>query len=140
MEINPYLMINVAAAIISKNSKVLIAKRPLKKVLGGYWEFPGGKIEIGETPEICLHRELAEELEISVKIDNFLTEQTYDYGNFVVCMKVFLCTIEEGKIVLNDHDEYQWVDKTELLSYDLAPADIPLVEFYLAHPTNLISK
>ncbi|QXU42140.1 (deoxy)nucleoside triphosphate pyrophosphohydrolase [Pedobacter sp. D749] len=124
-------MVNVAAAIILNNSKILIAKRTARKFLGGYWEFPGGKIEVGETPEVCLHRELAEELEISVKIDNFLTEQIYDYGQFVVCMKVFLCTMNTGKIVLNDHEEYKWVEKHELLSYDLAPADIPLVEFYL---------
>lgn len=124
-------MVNVAAAIIINDSKILIAKRPASKFLGGYWEFPGGKIEAGESPENCLHRELAEELDITVKINTFLTEQTYDYGEFVVCLKVFLCTLVSKKIVLNDHDEYQWVKKDDLLSYKLAPADIPLVEYYL---------
>lgn len=126
-------MVSVAAAIISNGSKVLIAKRPSNKFLGGYWEFPGGKIESGETPEVCLRRELIEELEISVHINRFLTEQIYDYGDFIVCLKVFLCTLDKGKIKLNDHDEIKWVEKHDLLSFNLAPADIPLVDFYLSN-------
>lgn len=130
-------MVSVAAAIITHNSKVLIAKRPMNKFLGGYWEFPGGKIEAGETPEICLRRELAEELAINVKINHYLTEQIFDYGQFVVCLKVFLCTLDGGEIKLNDHDEIKWVDKNQLLSYNLAPADIPLVDFYLANESYI---
>lgn len=126
-------MILVAVAVIIHNSKVLIAKRPSNKFLGGYWEFPGGKLEAGETPETCLHRELAEELEISVKINYFLTEQIFDYGQFVVCLKVFLCNLNGGKLKLNDHDEIKWVEKNQLLSYNLAPADIPIVNFYLSN-------
>jgi len=126
-------MVSVAAAIISNGSKVLIAKRPTNKFLGGYWEFPGGKIEFGETPEACLRRELNEELEISVHINHFLTEQIYDYDDFTVCLKVFLCTLDKGEMTLNDHDEIKWVEKHELLSYNLAPADIPLVDFYLSN-------
>jgi len=126
-------MVEVAAAIISNDSKILIAKRPAHKYLGGYWEFPGGKIEAGETPEVCLHRELAEELDITVKINRFLTEQVFQYEKFTVCLKVFLCSWEEGEISLNDHDEYKWVQKEQLLSFNLAPADIPLVEFYLSN-------
>jgi 8-oxo-dGTP diphosphatase len=129
-------MISVAAAIITNGSKVLIAKRPANKFLGGYWEFPGGKIEPGETPEACLHRELFEELEIKVHINYFLAEQTYDYGSFIVCLKVFLCTIDSGKMSLNDHEEIKWVKKNELLLFNLAPADIPLAEFYLSNETK----
>lgn len=126
-------MVEVAAAIISNKSKILIARRPAHKYLGGYWEFPGGKLEPGETPEVCLHRELSEELEISVIIDRFLTEQVFKYAKFTVCLKVFLCSLDAGEIILNEHEEYRWVNKEQLLSFTLAPADVPIVKFYLAN-------
>ena len=129
-------MVSVAAAIITHNDKVLLAKRPANKFLGGFWEFPGGKIECGETPEMCLHRELKEELEIYVKIDEYLTENVFDYGHFIVCLKVFLCSLDSGNFKLNDHDQIEWVEKDQLLSYNLAPADIPLVNYYLARKSN----
>lgn len=84
-----------------------------------------------ETPQVCLHRELAEELDITVKIESFLTEQVFEYEKFTVCLKVFLCSLDKDEITLNDHDEYRWVKKEQLLSFNLAPADVPLVKFYL---------
>ena len=126
-------MVTVAAAIIHHDSKILLAKRSSHKFLGGYWEFPGGKIESGETPEICLERELYEELKISVQIEGFLTEQTYDYGDFSVLLKVYICRFISGSFTLNDHDEVKWVDKDDVLSYKLAPADIPVFNYYLSN-------
>lgn len=124
-------MITVAAAIIVNKSKVLIAKRSSNKFLGGYWEFPGGKMESGETPEMCLLRELEEELDIQVNIEKFLIEHIHDYGTFMVLLKAYRCSFVSGSFALNDHEAVKWVDKNQILSHKLAPADIPLVNYFL---------
>jgi len=124
-------MVPVAAAIILHNSKILIARRAPHKFLGGLWEFPGGKIEVGESPESCIERELNEELQIKVEINAFLTEQYFDYGIFSVKLKVYVCRFLSGSLSLVDHDDVRWVDPENVLSYQLAPADVPIMEYYL---------
>lgn len=127
------LMISVAAAIIFKdNHQVLIAKRAAHKFMAGYWEFPGGKIEAEETPEQCLQRELAEELQIIVKINDHLMDQIHDYGDFVVELKAYICSFADGQLTLTDHDEVLWVNVVDLLSYQLAPADVPIAKKLIA--------
>lgn len=121
-------MIQVAAAIIFRDNQVLIAKRAAHKSLAGYWEFPGGKIEAGETPEQCLLRELKEELELIVKVDRHLMDQVHDYGDFMITLKAYTCSFVKGQLTLTDHDEVQWVKVIDLLSYQLAPADIPVAK------------
>lgn len=122
------MTIQVAAAIIYKDGKFLIAKRAHHKHLGGFWEFPGGKIEPGETPENCLLRELDEELKIKVEVIQYLAENTHDYGTLSVVLKAYLCSYLEGEFILTDHDEVKWVRLNELTNYALAPADIPFVK------------
>lgn len=122
-------MIEVVAAILKKDNKILIARKKQGKSLAGYWEFPGGKIEKGETPEESLKRELMEEMNIKIEMLEYVGESIYDYGNnTVINLKGFLAEIIEGDITLIDHDKYLWVTVDEAKSYKLAPADIPLLE------------
>ncbi len=121
-------MINVVAAIlINDNNKILIAKRKKEKNLGGYWEFPGGKVEKGEIPEESLIRELKEEMHVDIKINRYFSSNVHNYGNFKINLIGFIGKIINGKIVLKDHDEYKWVSVEELLGFHLAPADIPFI-------------
>lgn len=127
------MTIPVAAAIIQKNGKIMIAKRSMHKHLGGFWEFPGGKIEWEETPENCLLRELDEELKIKVKIVRYLGENTHEYETFTILLKAYLCEFVKGKFTLIDHDEVRWVTISELSNYPLAPADIPFLKLLEAN-------
>jgi 8-oxo-dGTP diphosphatase len=120
-------MIPVAAAVIYRREKLLIARRAGSKHLAGYWEFPGGKIELGETPEECLVREVQEELGISIIVESFLQANLHDYGNKKVLLKAYRCKYLTGDMVLIDHDDAQWILPEQLSKYELAPADIPFV-------------
>ncbi len=122
------MTILVAAAIIKKNSKYLIARRSPEKHLGGFWEFPGGKIESGETAEECLVREIQEELNVTIKIISFLDESLFHYSDKSVLLKGFISVITAGEIVLVDHDDYKWVTVDEMKNYKIAPADLPFIE------------
>jgi 8-oxo-dGTP diphosphatase len=125
----------VTAAIIQKDASVLIARRGPSNKLAGFWEFPGGKVEEGETPEACLVRELEEELGISCRIVGLLCESsyTYEHGSFriVALFTDWVC----GEITLKEHDDVRFVRVDELSNYKLLPADIPI-----AARLNSISK
>jgi len=123
------MTILVAAGIIHNKGKFLIAKRATHKHLGGFWEFPGGKIEENETPHSCLLRELNEELKIKVKIVRYLGENLHDYGNFTILLKAILCEFIEGEFTLIDHDEIKWVTAHQISDYTMSPADIPFLNF-----------
>lgn len=125
-------MLNVTAAIIEKNGKVLAARRKAGLHLAGYWEFPGGKLEDGETPEECLHRELVEEFNIDSSIGMFVGESVFDYGSKVVRLLAYQVKHLEGVFQLIDHDELRWLSMDELNEVKWAPADIPLVKQYKA--------
>lgn len=125
-------MIKVVAGILQKDDKILIARKAPGKSLEGYFEFPGGKIEALETPEESLVRELMEEMSIKIKVNKYVGESIYDYGNIVISLKGYTAEILEGEITLTDHDMYKWVTLAEINDYKLAPADIPLVEELLA--------
>jgi len=121
-------IIQVTAGVIKDNNKVLITRRAPKEDFAGGWEFPGWKIEIDETPQDCLARELKEELNIDVSVGSFCTEVTHDYGNKKINLIAFYCTVVAGDIRLSVHDEYRWVKINDLLKYDLLPADVPVAE------------
>ena len=123
-------MLDVTAAIIEKEGRVLAARRRAGSHLAGYWEFPGGKLEEGETPEVCLRRELTEEFKIDSNIGLFVGESIYDYGTKVIRLMAYMVEHIEGEFELIDHDEMRWLSLDELNEVNWAPADIPLVEKY----------
>ena len=121
-------MVEVTAAILFKDNKLLIAKRKSTDKLPNKWEFPGGKVEDGETPEYCLKREMKEEFEIDVSVGKFLGESIYHYDHGTIKLLAYRTFWKDGTIFLKAHDDYQWVSLDQLRDYDFAPADIPFVE------------
>lgn len=122
-------MIEVVAAVLEKDGKFLIACRKKGAHLEGKWEFPGGKIEKGETPEIALKRELQEEFGIDCEIGNFVAESIFDYGKGKeIRLAGFLTVHLAGEFLLNDHSEIRWISKSEFDNFDFAPADMPIVD------------
>lgn len=121
-------MKEVTAAIILKGNQVLIAQRAPGDKLAGKWEFPGGKVEPGETPQDCLKREIREELDVDVEVLDFFDESIYTYESGKIKLMAFWCRWISGDITLKVHSRIAWANHNELDSYDFAPADIPLVE------------
>ena len=121
-------MLIVVAALIKKEDKILLARRSTgdASVLGK-WEFPGGKLNSGETEEQAVEREIFEEFELKVKATKFLTHTIYTDLLKTIDLKLYECQYLDGQICLHDHYEYQWVTKKDLLQFDLAPADLFLV-------------
>jgi len=123
-------MIEVAAAVIeNREGRILIARRKPEITLGGYWEFPGGKIENGESPAICAARELHEEMDVHIETGDILTETVHDYGNGkVVHLIAVRAILLGGHMSLHDHDDIRWVTIAEMSDYLFAPADECIVE------------
>ena len=122
-------LIDVTGAVILRNGTVFAARRGEGKALAGKWEFPGGKIEPGETPEASLARELKEELLIDATVGNHITTAEYEYGFGVVRLSTFYCSLPaDAEPTLTEHAESRWVPIAELESLDWAPADIPAVQ------------
>ena len=118
----------VTAAVIEKDDKVLIAKRRLGRTLGGKWEFPGGKIEPGETPRECLKRELKEEFDIESGIGDLLISGKFTYCFFPIELLAYRVKHLSGDFKLNDHEEMRWVRPSELGLYDFLSADRFIVD------------
>ena len=122
------MRVKVTAAVISKDSKILVAQKGGTGPLAGKWEFPGGKIEDGETPEMCLKRELEEELGISIEVNEFICSSSYDYEHISIELLAFSCRWLSGDLKQNEHLAFRWCNPEELLELDLMPADKPIVE------------
>jgi len=120
--------INVVGAVLTDGSQVLAAQRGPDMSLTGMWEFPGGKIEEGETPKEALFRELEEELNCAATIGDEVTTTEYEYDFGIVVLTTFFATLEDRKIELTEHAEARWVDVENLDQLDWAPADIPAVQ------------
>lgn len=121
-------MIEVTAAILVHSGRVLIARRRAGARRGGLWEFPGGKIRTGETPEHCLRREIREELGVDIAVGEFFGESVYAYPDQTVHLLAYCSRLTGGSITLNDHAEIAWVEAGELCRYVFCPADIVLVK------------
>ncbi len=123
------LVLVAACALIDPDGRVLIAQRPADKQMGGLWEFPGGKMEAGESPEQALIRELHEELGIEVKEPCLapFTFASHTYEAFHLLMPLYICRRWEGIPVAKEHSAVKWVRPKELANYPMPPADIPLV-------------
>jgi 8-oxo-dGTP diphosphatase len=119
----------VACALVDADRRVLIAQRPEGKQLAGLWEFPGGKIEAGETPEAALIRELREELDIETKEACLapLTFASHSYDDWHLMMPLYVCRKWQGTPVTKEHSALKWVRPQKLHDYPMPPADIPLI-------------
>ncbi|MFN2302465.1 MAG: NUDIX domain-containing protein [Anaerolineales bacterium] len=120
--------VKVTAAILEKDGRIIIAQRKSKDHLAGKWEFPGGKIEDGETPEECLARKLNEEFDIKVSVGDFLGSVIHHYDDISIELIVFRTFWDGGQIHSTDHRDYKWVTTDDLDQYDLAPTDRKFVE------------
>ena len=123
------ILLVAAAALVDVDGRVLICKRPQGKALAGLWEFPGGKVEAGETPEACLIRELDEELGIRVAhacLAPFVFA-SHAYDSFHLLMPLYLCRRWEGVVVAREHEAIAWVKPNQMGDYPMPPADAPLV-------------
>lgn len=119
----------VVCGVILKNDKVFIARRKPEKSLGGYWEFPGGKLEGSETEDSALKRELSEELGMKVKIQKRLASNTHVYQKVEIELIPFLCEyVEMDTLEFTDHDQVKWIAIPDLLTYKLSEADIPIAQ------------
>ena len=119
--------IRVVAAVIYADGKVFATQRGYGDVKGG-WEFPGGKIEEGETPENALKREISEELETEITVGELIETIEYDYPAFHLSMDCFWCDVVRGDLVLKEHESARWLDKESLYSVEWLPADVALIE------------
>ena len=118
--------IRVAAAVIRDGEKIFAVQRGYGEFKDG-WEFPGGKIEPGETPEEAIVREIKEELDTEVEVIELLDTVEYDYPNFHLSMGCFICKIKSGDLVLKEHEAAKWLTKDTLGSVEWLPADMGLV-------------
>ena len=123
--------VKVCAALIMDNGKVLITRRAPSERQAGGWEFPGGKMKEGETPEECVIREIKEELSIDIIVKSFCTNVKHDYEEFHLDMDVYYCEIKKGIIDMSVHDQYAWVSVIDLLSFELLPADIKVANIIM---------
>lgn len=119
-------IINVVAAVIMKEGKVFATQRGYGEFKDG-WEFPGGKVEAGESPEEALRREIREELEVEVNVGDLIDTIEYDYPAFHLSMKCYACTIAGGSPHLLEHEAARWLSAVQLDSVAWLPADITLI-------------
>jgi 8-oxo-dGTP diphosphatase len=126
----------VGAIIENETGKILCALRGPEMTLPNYWEFPGGKIEEGETKKVALKREIQEELGCAIKVFDQVEDTTYEYEKVIVRLETFMSKITSGTPTLSEHAEIRWISREELPSLNWAPADIPAIEKL----TNLISR
>ncbi|MGF1723418.1 (deoxy)nucleoside triphosphate pyrophosphohydrolase [Photobacterium nomapromontoriensis] len=122
----------VVAGVIEKDGKVLLAQRFEHASQGGLWEFPGGKVEVGETPEQALHRELQEELAIESVTGRFLADSVFDYGDKLIHLKGYVSHWQSGELILHSHQQALWVTLDKISDFSLCPADYPIVDALLA--------
>ena len=120
-------IIEVVAAIIVEKDKVLVTQRGYGEFKDG-WEFPGGKVELGETLESALKREIKEELDIELEIDTYIDTVEYDYPQFHLTMHCYKCRILDGQLMLKEHEASKWVSQDELNEIDWLAADRIVVE------------
>jgi 8-oxo-dGTP diphosphatase len=120
--------IEVVAAVIKREDKYYVVQRPFRGEVGGKWEFPGGKIEQGESHHDALIREINEELNVAIEIDKFLLTNYHEYESFKIVLHFYLCLLQDGTPMLNEHIDELWLNKTELKQLDFAAADVPVLD------------
>lgn len=131
MYILPKNKINVVGAAIIKENKVLAMQRSDQMTLSGMWEFPGGKIEAGESNHEALIREIKEELNTEIEITDYINEASYAYPFGIVSLKVYTAKIISGSITLNEHSNKKWLTADDIPSINWAPVDIPAAKILI---------
>jgi 8-oxo-dGTP diphosphatase len=127
--------VKVTAAIIEKAGRYLIARRKAGS-LAGKWEFPGGKQEMGESPEDCLRREILEELSMEIEVGGLFIAVSHEYSPTKrLLLQAFCCRYKAGDVGLQDHDDFAWVAPAEMGHYDFADADKPIIAKLLERRT-----
>ena len=119
--------IEVVAAVIRKDDKIFTTQRGYGE-WKDWWEFPGGKMEPGETPEEALEREIREELSTEISVDEFLCTVEYDYPKFHLVMHCYMCSLLTDSLHLNEHEAAKWLGREELPSVKWLPADVGVIE------------
>ena len=119
--------VRVVAAVIRSEDKIFATARGYGE-FKGQWEFPGGKIEPGETPQEALVREIQEELDVKTEVGDLIDTIEYDYSSFHLSMDCFWCNVTEGEITLKEAEDARWLSKDELYSVDWLPADMELIK------------
>ena len=127
-------MKNVTAAIIERDGRYLLARRAPGQNLAGYWDFPGGKVEANETFEDCLARELMEELSLEARVLDHFCDSVYHYDKGSINLIAYRVQILGGQMRLSVHDEVDWFEPQEILTLNLAPADIPIAKRLVTCP------
>ncbi len=130
-------MLQVTCAIIEQANKILVCQRSASMKLPLKWEFPGGNIESGESKEECLRREIKEELQIDISIHSALTMVEQHYADFSLQLYPFVCGLKSGKVKALEHAQAIWVDAAQLMNYDWAEADLPIVNEYTAYASSI---
>jgi 8-oxo-dGTP diphosphatase len=128
--------IEVVGAVIIRDGLILCAQRGSTAKLPGMWEFPGGKIESGESPSEALVREITEELSCVIEVDEYINTAEYEYDFGIVILSTFYCSLISGEPKLSEHDEMVWLRPDELQKLDWAPADLPAVAAIQEVATN----
>ena len=119
--------INVVAAVIRDKDRVLATARGYGDYKS-FWEFPGGKIEEGETPEDALRREIKEELDLNIEVNGYITSVEYDYPQFHISMRCYFCSIRSGNLALKEAEDSRWLNKEQLNSIKWLPADMIILD------------
>lgn len=121
-------MIEVACAIIMRDEEVLITQRSETMPHPLCWEFPGGKLKPGESPEKCIIREIREELHATVKVDRLLPSVIHSYGKEVIKLIPFICTLKSDAFELQQHKSYKWIRKQEVDQFPILDADLKIID------------
>ena len=129
VKLPPTPEVHIAVGVVYRNSLVLITRRKSEGLLGGLWEFPGGKVKKDESAETACVREIREEVNLSVEIASFLTRVRHAYTHFKVCMDVFCCKYLSGDVQLKGPVDYQWIELNEIKQYPFPKANHKFIPF-----------
>ena len=121
-------MTEVVAALIWQGEKFMICQRPTHKARGLLWEFVGGKVEAGETPQEALIRECREEIDVLLSVGDVFMDVTHEYPDLTVHLTLFHATVAEGEPQMLEHNDIQWITPEEIPNYDFCPADVEILD------------